>query len=258
MGELGRKLKEAREEKGLSVRQVEETTKIRKKYLLALENENFEEIPGRTYARGFVKNYSNFLHLNTSELLTEFDELTFNLFKDREFNSVRDTSRSTPSTSLDKEGRLFKVGLIVIVILVLFIAGKTLNNDGGEAVPNNLPEANNSSNTENNETPSSKAPEVSTEPKETQPAEAITGVKLEIEIIKDQCWVSVVSDGNEIFAGTLNKGAKQVFEGDNEIVLTLGNAGAAKVTYNGEELAPLGEDGEVVTPSPFVSSKPQT
>ena len=256
MGELGKKFKEARENLGLSLGDVEEATKIRKKYLQALENENFEVIPGKTYARGFAKNYSNFLHLDTKEILAEFDILVSDSFKEVEYTPARDTTKD----SSDREGKMFKYGLVIIAILLLFIAGNVLNNDSDNTVPNS-PQESDSNNIEDNNPPASnktpEKPEEKTEPEETQP-ENITGVKLEIEITKDQCWVSVISDGSQVFSGTLNQGDKRVFEGDSEITITLGNAGVAKVTYNGKEMDPLGAEGEVVTPPPFVAAKPQS
>ena len=253
MGELGKKLKEARESKGLSLREVEEATKIRKKYLQALENEKFEEIPGRTYAKGFLKNYANFLSLDTKELVGEFEELVYNSFKDKDYTPVRTASSAKPK---DRESKLFKYGLIILAVLILFIASSLLDSDS-QPTP---PPANNSANQGTDTPPADiteelEEPEEPVEPEENLPAEEITGVNLVIEIIKDQCWISVTSDGNKVFSGTLSQGDKRVFEGDSEILVTFGNAGVAKVTYNGEELYPLGGEGEVVTPPPFVAKK---
>lgn len=255
MGELGRKLKEAREGMGLSLRDVEEATKIRKKYLQALENENFEEIPGRTYAKGFVKNYSNFLQLDTKDLLDEFDSLVVNFFKDKELSPASDTARSSSSV---REGKLFRYGLILAAILLLFIGNGIYKSLSDNPVPNTPPETNNTGNQQ--EPPVSNTPEEPNQPEvqpENEPPVQVEGVNLVIEIVKDQCWLSVISDGSQVFSGTLNEGDKREFEGENEIVVTLGNAGAAKVTYNGEVLEPLGGEGEVVTPPPFVSKQPQ-
>ena len=123
MGELGQKLKEAREAKGLSLRDVEEATKIRKKYLQALENETFEVIPGKTYSKGFVKNYSNFLNLDTKALLEEFDEIIYssNSFKEKEYTPATNSPRSSK-----KEGKLLRLGLVVIAVLLLFIGNSSL------------------------------------------------------------------------------------------------------------------------------------
>jgi len=74
----GEILKEKRLEKGLTLETVEKNTKIRQKYLKAIEEGKIDNIPGKTYIRGFVKNYSEFLGLPTEEILAilrrEYDE----------------------------------------------------------------------------------------------------------------------------------------------------------------------------------------
>ncbi len=64
MVEIGNRLKEARLARGLTPEDVEEETKIRKKYIMALEMEQFEILPGPTYARAFLKNYAKYLNLD--------------------------------------------------------------------------------------------------------------------------------------------------------------------------------------------------
>lgn len=75
MGELGNRLREARESQGLSLQQAEETTRIRLVFLEALEEERFDELPGDVYARGFIRNYAQFLGLDQQELLASFSAL---------------------------------------------------------------------------------------------------------------------------------------------------------------------------------------
>lgn len=69
MAELGARLRAAREQKGLSLEQVEHATRIRRAFLEALEEERFEALPGDVYARGFVRNYALFLGLDAKDLL---------------------------------------------------------------------------------------------------------------------------------------------------------------------------------------------
>lgn len=72
MGEVGSRLREAREQQGLSLEQAEETTRIRRVFLEALEEERFDVLPGDVYARGFIRNYAQFLGLDPQELLASF------------------------------------------------------------------------------------------------------------------------------------------------------------------------------------------
>ncbi len=57
---VGKTLKEIREEKGITVEEASKETKIRKKYILALENDEFNKIPGRVYEKAFLKTYADF------------------------------------------------------------------------------------------------------------------------------------------------------------------------------------------------------
>ncbi|HDR7891909.1 TPA: helix-turn-helix domain-containing protein [Bacillus toyonensis] len=72
MTELGQKLKEAREAKGLSIDQLHEITKIQKRHLVAIEEGNYDVLPGAFYARAFIKQYADAAGLNGEELLVEY------------------------------------------------------------------------------------------------------------------------------------------------------------------------------------------
>ncbi|MEV5110172.1 helix-turn-helix domain-containing protein [Bacillus sp. LBA3-1-1.1] len=72
MTELGQKLTEAREAKGLSIDQLHEITKIQKRHLVAIEEGNYNVLPGAFYARAFIKQYADAVGLNGEELLVEY------------------------------------------------------------------------------------------------------------------------------------------------------------------------------------------
>ena len=74
MFEIGATLRTAREQRGVSIDTAAEATKIRSRYLVALEEEDFERLPGPTYARGFLRSYSEFLELDAQLLIDEFSE----------------------------------------------------------------------------------------------------------------------------------------------------------------------------------------
>jgi cytoskeleton protein RodZ len=65
----GARLKRAREAAGLSLDQVAQQLKLAPRQVKALEDEDFAQLPGRTFARGFVRNYARLLNLNGDELL---------------------------------------------------------------------------------------------------------------------------------------------------------------------------------------------
>ena len=72
MGELGSLLTRAREARGLTLEDAERDTRISRRYLQALEAEQFEVIPAPVYARGFLRSYSQYLGLDPQEALAMF------------------------------------------------------------------------------------------------------------------------------------------------------------------------------------------
>ncbi|MEK3786657.1 RodZ family helix-turn-helix domain-containing protein [Paenibacillus sp. FSL K6-1230] len=69
MSELGQQLREARLQKGLSLDDVQEMTKIRKRYLEAIEAGDYKVLPGTFYVRAFIKTYAETVGLNPDELM---------------------------------------------------------------------------------------------------------------------------------------------------------------------------------------------
>ena len=73
MFEIGNSLREARLRQGLELSRVEVDTKIRGKYLHALEDEHFSVIPGDTYVKGFLRAYAEYLGLDGQLYVDEFN-----------------------------------------------------------------------------------------------------------------------------------------------------------------------------------------
>ncbi len=74
MSVFGDTLRQARAQKGLTLREVERDLRINRHYLAALEEESFEHLPALTYQRGIVRSYAIYLGLDPSRLVTLFEE----------------------------------------------------------------------------------------------------------------------------------------------------------------------------------------
>ncbi len=72
MFEIGNTLREARVRRNLTLQQVEEDIKIRVKYVQAMENEDWDVMPGVTYVKGFLRTYSTYLGLDPEVIIGEF------------------------------------------------------------------------------------------------------------------------------------------------------------------------------------------
>lgn len=81
MAELGNTLSRARRARGITLEEAERDTHVSRRYLQALENEDFSAFPAPVYARGFLRTYSRYLGLNPEELIRVFpnQELTVDI-----------------------------------------------------------------------------------------------------------------------------------------------------------------------------------
>lgn len=73
--DLGRYLRDVRESVHVSVEQAAIALHIRPKYLHDLENGNLDAMPGKAYLRGYIKNYAEYLQLDSREVLEEYEKL---------------------------------------------------------------------------------------------------------------------------------------------------------------------------------------
>ena len=73
MGEVGARLRDERERRGIGIDEIEAETRIRAKFLLAIEEERFDALPGPAYVRAFVRDYAEQLGLDPQELVAELN-----------------------------------------------------------------------------------------------------------------------------------------------------------------------------------------
>jgi len=114
MGELGNTLSRARRARAISLEDVERDTRVSRRYLQALENEDFSVFPAPVYARGFLRTYSRYLGLNPDELIRVFPngDLTVDI---------------TPLPSVSRPpAELINVNWLVAGLVAIFLLGAGL------------------------------------------------------------------------------------------------------------------------------------
>jgi cytoskeleton protein RodZ len=136
MFEIGSALREARERRGLSLSQVEADTKIRSRYIRALEDENFELLPGGTYAKGFLRAYADYLGLDGHLFIDEFTSRHFDPRRELD-QPIAPRPRSRPARGR-RESNLVVIALAAIVAVSALVFLLAL---GGKSPPANLPTA---------------------------------------------------------------------------------------------------------------------
>jgi hypothetical protein len=123
MFEIGNSLREARLRQRLDFPQVEQATKIRGKYLRALEEERFELLPAQTYVKGFLRTYSEYLGLDGQLYVDEYTS-RYVVGEDEVPVRAKRTARARHHRRVETGGVLLALGVIIGVTALVFVAWK--------------------------------------------------------------------------------------------------------------------------------------
>src|ERR1700712_2709068 len=123
--DIGSRLREARMRAKIDINEVETRTKIRAKYLRALENEEWDLLPGEVYVKSFLRTYGAFLGLDTRQLIDDFRR-QYERPSDQEMRPIAPPGRERDRGS---RGRVLPPWLIIglvlaAVVAILFAVGK--------------------------------------------------------------------------------------------------------------------------------------
>jgi cytoskeleton protein RodZ len=147
MAEIGSTLREARMRAHIDISEVEASTKIRAKYLLAIENEEWDLLPGAVYVKSFLRTYADYLGLDSRLLIDEFKRRyerpadhevrpISGLSRDRDRSPRERSSRRRPSPSFSISPRVVIAAALVVIVAALYVlgsssnSGNTTGNDG--------------------------------------------------------------------------------------------------------------------------------
>ena len=240
-GDFGRKLREARERRGISLRQIAAATKISMSVLEALERNDISRLPGGIFSRAFVRSYAIEVGLDPEATIQEFiaqfphDAVTAGHPPSEhvEDHEAVESDRRMASTFL----RLIAISVPVAAVVLYF--GNPLPAPSSIPAAETLPSAAPAP-------PSTAAPPVASAspPRPAAPIEDKLTVGLSV---KSPCWVSATVDGQKKIDRLLQAGERQSIDVRREMVLTAGDAGAIALTLNGADAKPLGKAGEIVT-----------
>ncbi len=259
--DFGSTLRQARERRGVSLKQIANATKISVAALEALERNDITHLPGGIFSRAFVRSYAVEVGLDPDKTIQHFiasfpNEVTVAAQAAAgriEDNQAIESERRTASTFL----RLILVSVPAAGLVLYFAAV------GRRApVP---PEATSMAAREPAAAPlATSAPPPAVDRPADAPAPhpsssapvataANTGDPAVVDrllvglIVKRAVWVSATVDGQKTIERLFQPGEQRTVEVRRELVLTAGDASAVALTLNGAEARPLGKTGEVVT-----------
>ncbi|WP_226665587.1 helix-turn-helix domain-containing protein [Metabacillus litoralis] len=275
MSELGNRLKQAREEKNISLDDLQAITKIQKRYLLGIEEGNYSMMPGKFYARAFIKQYAEAVNLNAEDLFEEYKSEVPTTYKEdvpEQLSRVK-TQRELPKTASKFIEFLPKVAILVLILIIAIgfwiWRQNASGNDQVDENNTNITEEsdtefekieNVTSDTEVNSEDETTAEEDTSEEEEASPPEPEEPVqsltvkesgsnsvyelsgsdKFELEVIaKDRTWVGIKNGkGKTFFGEEIPKGETTTndFTAESEIIVRVGNVPGTDLKINGELL----------------------
>jgi hypothetical protein len=120
--EIGNSLREARERQGLGYPEIELATKIRAKYIRALEEEDFTSIPGDAYIRGFLRTYAEYLGLDGDVYVDEYASRFITSWRDELPPKPERRRIRTHDRRLERRAVVLVLAGIALVAVIVFAA----------------------------------------------------------------------------------------------------------------------------------------
>ena len=131
MKNIGLKLKDKREENGLSIEEVAEDLKMRPSQISSIEEGKTEDFKDVFYLKYFIRDYAKYLGLDSERILDEFNEYLFDMTSKIPIELIKEAKKDTKESSKIKVPKII-IGLAAIVILIVvgyFIVSNYKGND---------------------------------------------------------------------------------------------------------------------------------
>ncbi len=243
-GDIGGRLRRARQERGLSLHDAAQRTKLSIHVLRAIERNDFASLPGGLYRKAYLRSLAGEVGLDPHAIAADYDK-AFEPATDPAAGAGRDAVREdewlrqlTPSP---------RRSMVTFAVLVGLATAWFAWPDGVEPV---LPAA-----TGPGELIPARAPLDTAAPAMHKASQLAQGaatrspidvpLRIEMEAVS-WCWVAAESDGARVIYRLVEPGERVVLEGRRRISLRLGDAGAVVLSINGGARRSPGRDGDVV------------
>jgi cytoskeletal protein RodZ len=274
MFEIGSTLRQARERRRLGLDQAEAETKIRARYIRALEEEQFDLLPGPAYVKGFLRTYAEHLGLDGTLFVDEYNSRFSDPYRDEELIFPRRRSMPPRDHRHRRESNVVLIALAGIVAVAVLVAVAFVYPTDRPAVVEAPPTESLATTTTTPETESIAEPvnpdmRVQQEQQQEQaqadaadqpvkPKAAVKPVSLVVRATDGECWVVVhegsKSDGEPLFADILdptaaNEGRTRRWRSKKGFVVEIGRPANAELIVNGKSISPGTADRLVVLAS---------
>ena len=264
--QIGAALERRRLEKGLSLRDVEQATKIRTRYLEGLEREDYSVLPDAIYVQGFLKTYANFLGLDGEQLSRELRERR-SPRRERQPGGHEDSGGSDfdkPQIAFGGLGAaerrrisgatLLTVALAVLVLAATIGALYLIGSRSAEEAQKEEAPAEPGSSPSPEETSTGQG--VSSGEDTSAQAPATGAIRATVRVVGGSSGVTIMTDGTVAYDQLAQSGFSQTFEAREVLRIEAANGGVVEVELNGQNLGRLAGSGQPVTRD-FTSQSPE-
>jgi len=234
-GNFGERLKRERELREVTLEEITQATRIGSRFLEALENEEWDKLPGGVFNRGFVRSIAHYLGLGEEAFLAEYD-LAYGAHADqlaqKHAQKLEDRIPPTPLWIP------FALGLVALLLLAAIIVGGIYGWRRFVRHSNPKPAATITTPTANSSTIASASP-----PPTAGPSNA-AGSPLQLSIsASTMTHVRVQADGALVMDDAIRPGENRHFFAGIEFVVATGDSSALLLELNGEAMPPVGAPG---------------
>jgi len=240
MESIGARLKQARQDKGVSLEQAQKDTRIHNRILAALEEGRPQEaVSGRVYIKSFIRKYADYLGLDGASLAEEYKGERSSPRERILIAAEKDTSFKFP----------FKKVLTVIIVIIVVFAGVKLVIFAGSKMKEGLKSTPKAVKKIESSRPKPK-PVVKEMPKEVPQQPAVTpaaapvpkGENISLKIkARSDVYLKIKADGSVIYDGILKKGGAETWEAKDSLDISTSRAEAISAELNGTTLGALGK-----------------
>ncbi len=236
---LGKYLQKILEEKNITINELHEKTRISKKYLKIILNDDYENYPPNVYLKGYLKEISKILEIDFSILESQFLKKTSNkesLIK----------PKYEPILAIEKESKNFWIFSAIIIFIIfagIIIFFFTKNNEKNKNNERYITQKKIKKQTKNNLVLNKK------NFKKPQDKKLINSKQKNFKLLQiiaeDLTWVRVTMDNISKKTYFLQKGDNVSLKAKNFFKLDIGNAGGIKLIFNNKDIGYPGKKGEV-------------
>jgi cytoskeleton protein RodZ len=260
---IGSELRQAREQRGLSLVQISERTKVRLAMLRAIESDDFQQLPGGVISRGFLKLYAREVGLDANEIVTRYrSEIASGQLEHSEDGDAAGDGTPGHSAAAKTGSSVPRAAALVLALVALLAisyfamrpsparsgadAGSELDAEGGAAAAQS-PAA--SKAVDAASPPGATSGAGAAQPAGTassRPAVQAEALRVDLEATA-ACWISATVDGNQVAYRALNPGERLALRAANEVVLRIGIPANLTVSINDQPVPPFERPGTPVT-----------